>query len=161
MDYDTRQVYLRYCPICAKENIRESWHSDIYVAGMVDHYLTDEYANTVCRTHKDQPLIKMAMTCEEFDILREVVNDPQFFISMNELKERDIIEYNLKMAQFKQQVGQGSRQTQSTSTVSCPKCGYTDIAVANRGFSIITGFIGSGKSMNVCKKCGYKWKPRR
>lgn len=124
MDYDTRQTYLRYCPICAKENIRKPTHSHIYVAGMIDYYLTDEYADTVCDKHPDQSLIKMAMTCEEFDILREFVNDPQFFISMNELKANDIIEYNLKMAQFKQQAQQGSIQTQSTSTVSSPKCPY-------------------------------------
>lgn len=43
--------------------------------------------------------------------------------------------------------------------VHCPKCNCTDIGVANRGYSIVLGFIGSGKSMNVCKKCGYKWKP--
>ncbi len=43
--------------------------------------------------------------------------------------------------------------------VHCPKCNCTDIGVANRGYSLVWGFIGSGKSMNVCKKCGYKWKP--
>lgn len=44
--------------------------------------------------------------------------------------------------------------------VHCPKCGCTDIGVANRGYSLVWGFIGSGKSMNVCKKCGHKWKPQ-
>lgn len=43
--------------------------------------------------------------------------------------------------------------------VKCPKCGCTDIGVVNRGYSIITGFIGSGKPMNVCKKCGKRWYP--
>ena len=43
--------------------------------------------------------------------------------------------------------------------VHCPKCKCKDIGVVNRGYSILTGFIGSGKVMNVCKKCGYKWKP--
>lgn len=43
--------------------------------------------------------------------------------------------------------------------VKCPKCNCTDIGVVNRGYSLIWGFIGSGKLMNVCKKCGYKWKP--
>lgn len=43
--------------------------------------------------------------------------------------------------------------------IHCPKCNSTEIGVANRGYSIIFGFIGSGKSMNVCKKCGHKWKP--
>lgn len=45
------------------------------------------------------------------------------------------------------------------SKVHCPKCNCTDIGVANRGYSLVWGFIGSGKTMNVCKKCGYKWKP--
>lgn len=79
MDFNSRQTYLRYCPICEK-NIKKLTHSHIYVAGMVDYYLTDEYADTVCDKHKDQPLIKMTMTCDEFDILREVVNDPRFLL---------------------------------------------------------------------------------
>ena len=45
--------------------------------------------------------------------------------------------------------------------VRCPKCGCSDIGVANRGYSVVWGFIGSGKSMNVCKKCGYKWEPKK
>lgn len=43
----------------------------------------------------------------------------------------------------------------------CPKCKSTAIATTNRGFSLITGFIGSGKPMNVCQNCGHKWKPGR
>lgn len=41
----------------------------------------------------------------------------------------------------------------------CPKCGSTNIQSTNRGFSLITGFIGSGSPRNVCQKCGFKWKP--
>ena len=41
----------------------------------------------------------------------------------------------------------------------CPKCGSTAITTVNRGFSIITGFIGSGSARNVCQKCGHKWEP--
>lgn len=41
----------------------------------------------------------------------------------------------------------------------CPKCGSTAIATTNRGFSVVTGFIGSGSPRNVCQSCGYKWKP--
>ena len=46
------------------------------------------------------------------------------------------------------------------NAVKCPKCGSTAIATVNRGFSIITGFIGSGSARNVCQKCGHKWDPR-
>lgn len=41
----------------------------------------------------------------------------------------------------------------------CPKCGSTAIATVNRGYSIVWGMIGSGKPMNVCQKCGHKFKP--
>lgn len=41
----------------------------------------------------------------------------------------------------------------------CPKCGSKSIATTNRGFSVVTGFIGSGSPRNVCQSCGHKWKP--
>ncbi len=43
--------------------------------------------------------------------------------------------------------------------VKCPKCGSTAIQTVNRGYSLMTGFLGSGSPRNVCQKCGYKWKP--
>lgn len=46
-----------------------------------------------------------------------------------------------------------------TGQLTCPKCKSTQIATLNRGYSLLTGFWGSGKPMNVCQKCGYKWKP--
>lgn len=44
-------------------------------------------------------------------------------------------------------------------TIKCPKCGSTAIQTVNRGYSLMTGFLGSGSPRNVCQKCGYKWKP--
>ncbi len=40
---------------------------------------------------------------------------------------------------------------------TCPKCGSHSIATMNRGYSIVWGFIGSGKPVNVCQICGHKW----
>lgn len=45
--------------------------------------------------------------------------------------------------------------------IRCPKCGSTSISTVNRGFSIVTGFWGSGDPRNVCQRCGHKWKPGR
>ena len=45
--------------------------------------------------------------------------------------------------------------------VKCPKCGSKSIATINRGYSLLTGFLGSGSPRNVCQQCGYKWKPSR
>lgn len=45
--------------------------------------------------------------------------------------------------------------------VHCPKCGSVQITTGERGFSMVWGFIGSGKTTNRCAKCGHKWMPRR
>ena len=106
--------------------------------------------------------VPIDITYDEFLILRKVTNfnkSMDFIQAMIDLKQTDIIEYNLKMSQFRNQVQQQKAAKQQDNRVRCPKCGCTDIGVANRGYSLLTGFIGSGKSMNVCKKCGYKWKP--
>ena len=52
-----------------------------------------------------------------------------------------------------------SSSQQSNTQVTCPKCGSTSIATTNRGYSFFAGFIGSGKPVNVCQRCGHKWKP--
>lgn len=52
-----------------------------------------------------------------------------------------------------------SKEEIRNSPVRCPKCKSTSIATTNRGYSLVWGFIGSGKPMNVCQRCGYKWKP--
>ena len=44
-------------------------------------------------------------------------------------------------------------------SVKCPKCGSTNIATINRGYSIVWGFLGSGNARNVCQACGHKFKP--
>lgn len=49
----------------------------------------------------------------------------------------------------------------ATAPEKCPKCGSTAIATVNRGYSLVWGFIGSGKPMNVCQKCGYKFDPKK
>ena len=43
--------------------------------------------------------------------------------------------------------------------ICCPKCGSTEYHAGSRGFSLVTGFIGSGKTVLTCLKCGHRWKP--
>lgn len=44
--------------------------------------------------------------------------------------------------------------------VRCPKCGSTQITTGARGYSIVSGFWGSNKTVNRCARCGHTWKPR-
>ncbi len=43
--------------------------------------------------------------------------------------------------------------------ISCPRCGSTKYHAGARGYSIVTGFIGSGKTMLTCLKCNHRWNP--
>lgn len=45
-------------------------------------------------------------------------------------------------------------------TLRCPRCGSASITTGQRGFSLITGFLGSNKTVNRCGKCGYTWQPK-
>lgn len=43
----------------------------------------------------------------------------------------------------------------------CPKCGSIAITAGQRGYSLLTGFLGSNKTVNRCANCGHTWKPGR
>ena len=51
------------------------------------------------------------------------------------------------------------KPTVNANVPKCPKCGSTAITAGQRGYSFLTGFIGSSKTVNRCANCGYKWKP--
>ena len=105
-------------------------------------------------------LIRVNITEDEFDTLCDISEDNDFLQAMIDLKEKDIIEYNLKMSQFKAQLQQQKSSTSRTgSTVRCPRCGSTNITAGQRGYSLLTGFVGSGSTVNRCANCGHKWKP--
>lgn len=53
----------------------------------------------------------------------------------------------------------GTISSSDSNKVKCPKCGLTSITAGQRGYSLLTGFIGSGKTVNRCANCGHRWKP--
>ena len=120
---------------------------------------------------KEEDLVHTANNCngeleplniswDELSIICDVSCDNTFIRAMSDLKEKDIIEYNLKMSQFKSQVQQQKSARQQTSNqLRCPKCGSTNVSTGARGYSFVTGFVGAGKTVNRCGKCGHKWKP--
>lgn len=46
-----------------------------------------------------------------------------------------------------------------TAPLTCPRCGSTAVTTGSRGYSLLWGFAGSGKTVNRCGKCGHTWKP--
>lgn len=82
-----------------------------------------------------------------------------------EIAQNDFRKYQeliVKEEDIKQAVAARETQRKAAQALAipkCPKCGSTYISTVNRGYSLVWGFIGSGNAMNVCQKCGYKFKP--
>lgn len=103
-------------------------------------------------------LIKQNISYEDGVILCDISEDDDFLQAMIDLKEKDIIEYNLKMSQFKNQVEQQQnikKQQQKSSKPHCPTCNSTNIkpiTEAERAASII-GLGVFSKKINKTYKC--------
>ena len=110
----------------------------------------------ICPVCKNK-MIESNLTEEEYHALSKLATDRKFVRLMDDLKEKDPIEFQIKLNQLR--MTKPASTAPSTPKVTCPKCGSTAISTQNRGFSMVTGFIGSGDPRNVCQKCGYKWKP--
>ena len=43
--------------------------------------------------------------------------------------------------------------------IQCPKCRSTQVSANRKGWSLMTGAIGSGRVIITCLKCGHKFGP--
>lgn len=150
------------CRKCINSSKNEPYTSFFKFRGFfVNFKVPDDHICPKCKSALEETQIKIS----EFKIMYDISHDNSFLEAMIDLHDKDIIEYELKMSQFRNQANQQKQQKvaqqQESSKVKCPKCGSTDIGVTNRGYSLLTGFIGSGKAMNTCKNCGHKWKPHK
>lgn len=136
-----------------------------------DYFHNDSYKqdleNNICPFCK-QKLIDTMLTKEDFFAIGEYSNyNRDLLLAMIDLRKKDIIEFETKMQPFRQDAKrreeEAERRTQEylakKNLPKCPKCGSTSITSGQRGYSLLTGFIGSGKTVNRCANCGYKWKP--
>ena len=92
-----------------------------------------------------------------------MTNDLSFIHAMETLKEKDIIEFNLKMSQFKANLSQQeSNKGQTDNRPKCPTCQSTNIEKIPVGKKAVGGFMFGLFSSDIrnsmhCKSCGYKW----
>lgn len=147
--------HLKICPTCKKEKIKDAFSSS---PGYID-YLYDSAEK--CRY--GHPIIMTSMPDDDFTILSKISDSTDFYDAMIKLRDDDIIEYELKMSQFRSQVqakeAEEERKKAEESKPRCPKCGSTSITAGQKGYSILTGFLGSNKTVNRCSNCGHTWKP--
>lgn len=106
-------------------------------------------------------LVDIDFPALDLKILEKISDSTDFYDAMIKLHDDDIIEYELKMSQFRSQVEaqEAERKKIEDSKPRCPKCGSTSIAAGQKGYSFWTGFLGSNKTVNRCSNCGHTWKP--
>lgn len=108
-------------------------------------------------------LVDIDFPALDLKILEKISDSTDFYDAMIKLHDDDIIEYELKMSQFRSQVqakeAEEERKKADESKPRCPKCGSTSITAGQKGYSILTGFLGSNKTVNRCSNCGHTWKP--
>lgn len=108
-------------------------------------------------------LEQINISCDDMYIIEDISTDKSFLQAMIELKDKDIIEYNLKMSQFRNQVQQQKNsKTQNSTITRCPHCKSTDIkpiSALNRGASIAMLGVFSKKINKSfeCLNCKYTW----
>ncbi len=149
---------IKYCKMCAeREKGTKEWgnyENTEFVRGFIN-YLNDETVNK-CPMCKNN-LETVNISSDDFLTIRDASNcNRDLLFAMIKLHDDDPIEYELKMAQFREIA---ERKKAEDSKPRCPKCGSTSIAAGQKGYSFWTGFLGSNKTVNRCSNCGHTWKP--
>ncbi len=136
--------------LCSNKNCTAAWY-----------YNPEDKPDFEICEHCSSKIFKSPLTVEEYAYIDCIAEDDREFLdAMIELKQKDIIEFKTKIAQFKAQVdAQEERKRQERNLPRCPKCGSTSITASQRGYSFWTGFLGSNKTVNRCSNCGHTWKP--
>ena len=163
---------VKYCKRCIKEpslyiNKVKSvtgWSDDEIKKNFTIGYYTPRKERDMkyCDYHHDEILETSNFTFEEYNAIEAISTDISFVQSMESLKEKDPIEFQLKLAQFKATTVQQESATQQQNVPKCPTCGSTNIKKISAGSRwLSTGLFGissskMGKSME-CRNCGYKW----
>lgn len=162
--------HIKFCPNCNKTKLNASQlfdDNDIinFYKGYLFFYNIEDENSNICPCCKNIGLIDSVLEENEFEIIQKCTQNRQVLESMVELKKSNVIEFELKLNQFKLQFEQQNsikqtveQKSSSSQKLTCPKCGSTNITEGTRGFTLTTGFIGSGNFRYVCKKCGNKWK---
>lgn len=151
------QLKATFCPYC-KENGRNKIENNKRCAPYFYAYVNKEI-NT-CE-YCNYPTTKMNLTVFELNTILDISSDSSFIEAMDELKSKDIIEFNLKMSQFKSQVNQ-QKATEESNVPKCPTCGSTNIEKISVGKKALGGAMFGIFSSNIrntmhCKNCGAKW----
>ena len=105
------------------KNCREKLEDPFY--GYISFVDEEDFECPICRNK----LINTNITIEDYQVIDNVSDDVTFLEAMIELKKNDPIEYQLKMSQFKANLGQqeSNKPKEEDNKVHCPYCNSTNV----------------------------------
>lgn len=123
--------------------------------------------NAVCNTHNGITMTETPITCDEYlEIINIAPRDISFLEAMIDLKQKDPIEFQLKMSQFKAAQSQVKAVEENSSNCNlpkCPTCNSTDLSKISTAKKVakiaafgIFGMGDNGKTWK-CNNCGSKF----
>ncbi|MEY8339591.1 hypothetical protein AALB16_16550 [Lachnospiraceae bacterium 62-35] len=162
---------VQYCKKCFEEPDKEidaikkacNWTTEYAKQYICIGYYTPDEKRIYCKYHPNEKLYDSILTIDEYLVLNKISIDYNFIQAMEELKQNNIIEFNLKMSQFKNNAQQQKNTSQTNSnTIKCPTCNSTKVkrisdtakAAGAAAFGI---FSKTARSQFKCENCGYKW----
>ena len=111
----------------------------------------------------EQMGIKPQISKDDALVIYNATKSIEIIDAMIELKKSDIIEYGLKLSQFKTQLAQQkSNNVQNNNKPKCPTCNSTNlkkISTTSKVVSVAMWGLLSQKAKKTwhCNSCGYEW----
>lgn len=145
------------------KNIIENYWAG-YMYGIQDTYWNDTNKCPFCK-HTTQ----MLNISEEdvLDLFKCSKGNRNLLEAMIDLRQKDVIEYELKMSQFRNQIQHQESMKQNTASnssnaIHCPTCNSTNVkkisVTSKLGGAMMLGLLSkTAKSQFKCNNCGYKW----
>lgn len=141
---------VRYCPKCGNTDVGITKSCIFCNHETFDtKYTINDYLKGSLSVFKQKIIDEYASNSPEFD--EELAKKRQ---------QKEFDDIHGSMTNEQKSVLQDMGAIPNKDVLKCPKCGSTAISTGARGFSIVTGFLGSGQTANRCGNCGYKWKPK-
>ena len=130
---------VKYCKKCFEEPEKYIEH----IKSVTGYYTPNENQNMIfCPNHQTEKLNDSNLSIDEYNIICNISTDLQFVASMIELKEKDPIEYQLKLSQFKANLSQ-TKAVEENNVPKCPYCHSTNIKkITNTSKVVNTALFG-------------------
>jgi len=100
---------------------------------------------------------------KKYTINSDIFNKEKYQQLINNEQERinqHIVATDEDYNKEQERIQQYQKHLKFQNDLRCPKCNSSNVTTGQRGYSFLTGFLGSCKTMNRCGDCGYKWKPK-